>query len=169
MLDFIHRGDNIGRSALQVKELKMTQPCSVADRDQVVDTMISLTRLSNLDRVIVVGGESVELYLSLRRRGFIRVTTPATSRAPRKQHHIGLIMGGNSSPAIEAALLQVSHFLSASATIAILIDSRDGEFCLKVRKKLEQIGFRIEAGARCQQGLVLSAYRQGFAQMEQAA
>jgi hypothetical protein len=31
------------------------------------------------------------------------------------------------------------------------------------------MGFRIEAGVRCQQGLVLSAYRQGFTQMEIAA
>ena len=31
------------------------------------------------------------------------------------------------------------------------------------------MGFRIEAGVRCQQGLVLSAYRHGFGQMENAA
>jgi hypothetical protein len=31
------------------------------------------------------------------------------------------------------------------------------------------MGFRIEAGVRCQQGLVLSAYRQSFGQMENAA
>jgi hypothetical protein len=31
------------------------------------------------------------------------------------------------------------------------------------------MGFRIEAGVRCQQGLVLSAYRQNFGQMENAA
>jgi hypothetical protein len=70
---------------------------------------------------------------------------------------------------IEAALTQVSRFLDDRAAIAILIDSREGEFCLKIRRKLEQMGFRIEAGVRCQQGLVLSAYRQGFAQMQQAA
>jgi hypothetical protein len=50
-----------------------------------------------------------------------------------------------------------------------VIDSRESGFCLKVRARLEQMGFRIEAGVRCQQGLVLSAYRQGFAQMENAA
>jgi hypothetical protein len=31
------------------------------------------------------------------------------------------------------------------------------------------MGFRIQAGVGCQQGLVLSAYRQGFSQMENAA
>ena len=47
--------------------------------------------------------------------------------------------------------------------------TRESGVCLKIRSRLEQMGFRIEAGVRCQQGLVLSAYRQGFGQMEDAA
>jgi hypothetical protein len=151
----------------------MVQPCSVADREQVVDTMIALTRLSSLHRAIVAGTDSMELYLSLRRRGFIRLATPATCTHPRRQHTVALISGGDSLSAVEAALDQVSQFLSTNAAIAILICSREGEICLKIRKKLEQMGFRIEAGVRCHDGLVLSAYRQGFgqasAQVEQAA
>jgi hypothetical protein len=87
----------------------------------------------------------------------------------QEEHSVGLIAGQSSLATIEAALTQVWRFLDDRAAIAILIDSRDAEFCLKVRRKLEQMGFRIEAGVRCHQGLVLSAYRQGFAQMEQAA
>ena len=68
-----------------------------------------------------------------------------------------------------AALAQVSPFLSAHAAVAILIESREGELCMKVRQRLQQMGFRIEAGVRCQQGLVLSACRLDFAQMENAA
>jgi hypothetical protein len=147
----------------------MVQPRSIADQEQVVETMIALTRLSNLHPAIVAGSDSMELYLSLRRRGFNRVATPATCPLPRRQHTIGLITGGISLSAIEAALAQVSPFLNTSATIAILIRSHEGELCLKIRKKLEQMGFRIEAGVRCHEGLVLSAYRHGFAQLEQAA
>jgi hypothetical protein len=88
---------------------------------------------------------------------------------PKQQHAVGLISGQNSLSAIEAALTQISQFLSPSATIAVLIDSRESGFCLKIRTRLEQMGFRIEAGVRCQQGLVLSAYRQGFNEMEIAA
>ena len=58
----------------------MVQPHSVSNREQVVDTMIELTRLSNLHRAIVAGSDSLELYLALRRRGFIRVATTATCR-----------------------------------------------------------------------------------------
>ena len=147
----------------------MVQPHSVSNREQVVDTMIELTRLSNLHRVIVAGSDSLELYLALRRRGFIRVVTTATCRIPKGQHAVGLITGQNSLQAIESALAPISPFLSTSATVAVLIDSRESGICLKIRTRLEQMGFRIEAGVRCQQGLVLSAYRQGFAQMENAA
>ena len=147
----------------------MVQPHSGSDREQVVDTMIELTRLSNLHRAIIAGNDGLELYLALRRRGYIRVATTATCRIPKAQHAVGLITGLKSLAAIEAALSQMSLFLSPSAAIAILIDSRDSGFCLKIRNKLEQMGFRIEAGVRCQQGLVLSAYRQGFGQMENAA
>jgi hypothetical protein len=142
---------------------------SVSSREQVVDTMIDLTRLSNLHRAIVAGHDSMELYLALRRRGFVRVATTTTCRIPRQQHAVGLITGQNSLSAIEAALEQISQFLSPSAAIAVLVDSRESGFCLKIRTRLEQMGFRIEAGVRCQQGLVLSAYRQGFTQMEIAA
>jgi hypothetical protein len=156
------------RAAL-TQESHMVQSHSVSNREQVVDTMIELTRLSNLHRVIVAGSDSLELYLALRRRGFIFVVTTATCRIPKGQHAVGLITGQNSLQAIESALAQISPFLSTSATVAVLIDSRESGISLKIRTKLEQMGFRIEAGVRCQQGLVLSAYRQGFAQMENAA
>ncbi|TMJ51902.1 MAG: hypothetical protein E6G85_12975 [Alphaproteobacteria bacterium] len=147
----------------------MVQPHSCPNREQVVDTMIGLTRLSIPDRTIVAGSDSPELYVALRRRGFIRVATTATCRVPRGQHAVGLITGQNSIQAIEAALAQISPFLCTSAAIAVLIDSRESTFSLRIRAKLEQMGFRIEAGVRCQQGLVLSAYRQGFGQVENAA
>jgi hypothetical protein len=147
----------------------MVQPHSVSNREQVIDTMIELTGLSNLHRAIVAGSDSMELYLELRRRGFIRVATTTTCRVPKGQHAVGLITGQNTLQALESALTKISQYLSASAAIAVLIDSRESGFCLKIRSRLEQMGFRIEAGVRCQQGLLLSAYRQGFGQMENAA
>lgn len=142
---------------------------SISEREQVVDTMIDLTRLSNLQRAIVAGHDGLELYLALRRRGFVRVATTATCRIPRHQHAVGLITGHTSLAAIEAALSQIAPFLSPSAAVAVLIDSHESGLSLKIRSLLERMGFRIEAGVRCQQGLVLSAYRQGFNQMEIAA
>jgi hypothetical protein len=152
-----------------MEECKMGQPRFISSREQVVDTMIGLTRLSNQHRVIIAGCDSMELYLALRRRGLVRVATTATCRVPRAQHAVGLITGRNSPAAIEAALAGIAPFLCTSASIAVLIDSTESGCCLKIRTRLEQMGFRIEAGVRCEQGLVLSAYRQGFGQMENAA
>jgi hypothetical protein len=146
-----------------------TSTSSTSGREQVVDTMIELTRLSSLHRTIIAGSGGPELYLSLQRRGFMRVSTIATCRTPKAQHAVGLIAGQNSLQAIETALTEISQFLSASAAMAVLIDSRESGSSLRIRTRLEQMGFRIEAGVRCQQGFVLSAYRHGFGQMESAA
>jgi hypothetical protein len=147
----------------------MAQPHAGSNRDQVVDIMIGLTRLSSLHRAIVVGNDAMEFYLALRQRGFLRVATPETCRLPSGQHTVGLIAGQASVQAIELALTRISPFLGLSATIAVLIDSREPDASLKIRARLAQMGFRIESGTRCQQGLVLSAYRQSFAQLENAA
>jgi hypothetical protein len=149
----------------------MVEP-SVAGREQVIDAMITLTRLSNMHRAIVAGSESMSLCLSLRRRGFVRIATPAIGSLPRRQHSIALVAGENSLAEIEATLAQVSQFLAANASIAILICSHEGDFCLKIRRKLEQMGVSIEAGVRCQDGLVLSyrqSFHQDFARIEKAA
>jgi hypothetical protein len=139
-----------------------------SDQAQVLDTMIGLTRLSHLQRAIIAGSSGMELYLGLRRRGFMRVATISTSWLSRKQHAVGLLADRNSA-SIEKALAEISPFLSANATVAVLIDSYDSSSSLRVRTRLQQMGFRIEAGVRCHQGLVLSACRQSFSQVEKAA
>jgi len=106
-----------------IQEFRMSQPPSVASQEQVIDTMIELTRLSTQHRTILAGSDSLELYLALRRRGFNRVATTATCRIPKGQHAVGLITGQNSLQAIEAALTKISQFLSASAAVAVLTAS----------------------------------------------
>jgi hypothetical protein len=154
----------------------MVQLHSASDQAQVLDTMIGLTRLSLLQRAIIAGSDAMELYLGLKRRGFMRVTPISTSWLPRRQHAIGLLADRNST-AVEKALGDISPFLCTNATIAVLIDSDSsgpgspglGSASLGVRTKLQQMGFQIEAGVRCHQGLVLSACRHGFGRIERAA
>jgi hypothetical protein len=138
-------------------------------QEQVVDTMIGLTRLTHLQRAIVAGSGSLELYLALRRRGLVRVATTLTCRIAKGQHAVGMIAGRNSLAAIEAALVELSPFLGSSAAITVLIDCREIGAGLRIRERLAQIGFRIEAGVRCPQGFVLSAIRRGFGRMQRAA
>jgi hypothetical protein len=147
----------------------MVQPYSTSGREQVLDTMVGLTRLSNLQRAIIAGDDGMALYLQLWRRGFVRVATVLTCGIARRQHTIGLIAGRESPEPIEQALAEISPFLRTNATIAVLIDTHGSNCSLRIRTKLQQMGFQIEAGVRCQRGLVLSACRQGFGQMENAA
>jgi hypothetical protein len=146
----------------------MVELHSASDQAQVLDTMIGLTRLTSLQRAIIAGSGGMELYLGLRRRGFMRVATISTNWVPRRQHAIGLLADRNST-SLEKALTDISPFLCTNSTVAVLIDSYEGSSSLKVRAKLQQMGFQIEAGVRCHQGLVLSACRQGFNQIEKAA
>ena len=150
----------------------MVQLHSASDQAQVLDTMIRLTRLSHLQRAVIAGSGGMELYLGLRRRGFMRVATVSTMWMPRRQHAVGLLAGHNSAE-IEKALGEISPLLGVNATVAFLVDSDDSSSCASssfgVRAKLQQMGFRVEAGVRCHQGLVISACRQGFGQVERAA
>jgi hypothetical protein len=147
----------------------MLQPNSSSSHEQIVDTMIDITRLSNRHRAIIAGADGLELYLALRRRGFFYLATTATCRLPKAEHSVGLITGQNSLRALEASLADISRFLRTTAAIAILIDSHETGLGLRIRAKLEQLGFRIEAGVRCQRGLVLSAHRHGYGEMQNAA
>jgi hypothetical protein len=135
--------------------------------EQILDTMISLTRLGPLHRAIVAGRDGMGFYLALRRRGFVRVTTPELCRAPKAQHAVGLVAGLSPAGMTDNLLDQLSPYLATHARLALLVGT--GNDGLKIRAKLERLGFRIEAGVRCEQGLVLFADRQDFAQMRQAA
>jgi hypothetical protein len=137
--------------------------------EQIVDTMIDLTRLSDAQRVVLGGDDSVGVYLALRDRGFSRAATIASCRVAGAQFQVGLMAGRHSLQALETHLAKISHYLGATSAIAVSIDSREGVPSLKIRAGLERLGFRIEAGVRCRQGLVLSAYRQGYGEMRNAA
>lgn len=137
-------------------------------REQIVKTMIELTRPSSLHRIVVAGSDCADIDLDLRRRGFFRVTTMG-SGIPRAQHTVGLIAGRHSLQALELILAQIAHFLGTTATIAVVINSRENGVSMKIRERLERLGFRIEAGVRCRDSFVLSARRQNFSHMAKAA
>ena len=143
----------------------VTGQSSLPGLDQILDTMIALTRLASPQRVIVAGDDNMAFYLALRRLGFVRATTPAICRIPKVQHAVGLV--ASRMAGAETTLDQLSPFLATNAAIALLVGARDNS--CKIRTKLQHLGFRIEAGVRCPSGLVLSACREGFGQMARAA
>jgi hypothetical protein len=59
-------------------------------------------------------------------------------------------------------VVRIARFLDTTANIAVSIEPHTNGLGAKVRDKLQQLGFRIEAGARCREGFVLAAHRQDF-------
>ena len=142
----------------------MLHQSSRLPQDEIVETMIDLARLGKTQRIVLAGQGSMDICLALKQRGYVFSVLASACRAAGGQHAAGLIAGCESYLAIEAALVQVSGFLNSAADIAIAIQSREHGLIDRVRAKLQQLGFRIEAGARCQEGFVLAAHRQEFNQ-----
>jgi hypothetical protein len=138
----------------------MSRPVLRSPRDEIIDTLINLTHLSKSHRIVVAGGDSIELYLALRRRGYSFGVLASASRTPSARHSVGLIAGDSSYQAIEAAINRISRLLYPAASITVSIESHESGLGVKVRTRLQQLGFRIEAGARCQHGFVLAAHRE---------
>lgn len=127
--------------------------------EQVIDTMIELTRLSKDHRVIVAGSDILDIYLGLHRRGFMRAATTATCRVPSGQHDVALVAGWHSMQGLDKLVAWLVHFLHAAAILAVSIDAEDRRSIGELRALLERWGFRIEAVTQCGDGLVLSARR----------
>ena len=138
----------------------MSKPAFASSRDEIVDTMINLTHLSRAHRIVIAGGDGIELYLALRRRGFGFGVLASSCRNPLARHSVGLIAGDHCYLSIEATIDQIGRLLSPTASLTISIESQESGLAAKVRTRLQQLGFRIEAGARCQQGFVLTAHRE---------
>jgi acetolactate synthase regulatory subunit len=140
-----------------------------AARERMVDTMIDLARVATSHRVIAAGADSVRIHRVLYRRGFARCATAGTCGIPCGQYSAAFIAGDRSYQALEASLVRVSPFLNATATIVISIESGESGLSFRVRAKLQRLGFRVEAGVRCEQAFLLSAYRCNVAAIAKAA
>jgi hypothetical protein len=137
----------------------MTEPAPNPSDERILDTMIGLAHAARSHRVIVAGSSSYDVYLGLLERGFSRVATTATCRIPCGQREVALIAGRHSMQAFEALLVRIVSFLNARATMAIWVDFGVHQHGQRLQLLLERLGFRVEAGAKCGHGFVLSARR----------
>src|SRR5262245_3245917 len=148
----------------------MVERNSIPSTASIMDAMIDLTRLCKSHRVSAAGPSALDLARDLHERGFWRVATTATCRIPCGQHDVGLVAGRHSMQALEALLLRIVPFLNARATVAVWVDAGAGQHGgKKLQLLLERLGFRIEAGARCENGVVVSAQRREWSQVANAA
>jgi hypothetical protein len=136
---------------------------------RIIEAMIDLTRLKKSQRILIAGSERLKVYLALQSQGFTRIATAARGCDPSRQHDVGVIAGEHSASTLETVIAHVVHRLTAGATLAVLIDSRDPGPVRIVQAALQRVGFRIEAAASCDQGRVLTARRNQYGSLSLAA
>ena len=138
----------------------MDQLKRTASGERIIETMIELGRCSKLHRIIVAGSQSAHQMFELHRRGYNRVSTTATCGLPRGQYDVALVEWQlHSIKALETTLDWLVHFLAPASALVIWIESRELTDHRKLGSILERLGFRVEAGNRCEHGLAISARR----------
>jgi hypothetical protein len=146
----------------------MPEPDHVHPHEPIIGTMIGLACAAPNHRIVVAGSDAFGVYLSLHRRGFSRIATITTCRIRCGQHDVALIVRQHSLQALETLLTGVLPFLKARAIVTMRIGcaERGGR---ELQSLLVQMGFRVEAGVRCDSGFIVSARRRDCGHLAQAA
>jgi hypothetical protein len=138
----------------------MSKPKPAPIDDRIVATMIELALCTSVHRIIVAGSAATQRIAELHRRGYCRVATTATCGLPRGQYDVALIEWQlHSLNALETTLNWLVHFLAPASVLVIRIDAEERSSQRKLRSMLDKLGFRVEAGTRCESGLAISARR----------
>jgi hypothetical protein len=138
--------------------------------EHVIQTMIDLARSSKSQRILVAGSRSSEQMFELNRRGYARVATTASCGLPRGHYDAAFVDWQlQSIKALATTLDWLVHFLAPTSVLVVSIDFSERTGSMKLKSLLERLGFRIEAGTRCEHGFTISARRRDAAQMAVAA
>jgi hypothetical protein len=138
----------------------MTQPSAIPSDERIVDVMIQLARAAKSHRMIVAGSDSAEVFLELHRRGYPRVTTTRICLVPSGQFDVALVAWREPSiKALETTLDRLLHYLSAAGVLVLWIGPHERMANHMVGSALQRLGFRIESGTRCENGIAIAARR----------
>lgn len=148
----------------------MNRTIPVTADEHIIDTMIELARCSKSHRIILAGANSRQHMRALHHRAFNRTSTTATCGLPRGQYDAAFIDWQlHSIKALETTLDWLVHFLACASVLVIWTGTREPLEQRKLRTALGRLGFHIEAGTRCEDGLAISARRLDAAQQAIAA
>jgi hypothetical protein len=126
--------------------------------EPIIETMIALARCSRSHRFILSGSKGPHQMFELHRRGYHRVATTENCGLPRGQYDVAFVnCQQNSIKALETTLNWLVHFLASTSVLVIWIESPEHSDGLG--SMFERLGFRIEAGTRCERGHAISARR----------
>jgi acetolactate synthase regulatory subunit len=128
--------------------------------DRIIEPMLDLAQCSKLNGIVVVGANSAELLLELRRRGYVRVATTTNSGVPAGQYDVALVdWRKRPIKALDTTLDWLVDFLSPWSMLVVWIDPQEPAANRKLRSLLEKHGLVIEASTVCEYGSAVSAQR----------
>ena len=138
----------------------MNNPNSTRSGDGIIEMMIELARCSQFHRVILSGPKAAQRMFELHRRGYSRLATTTTCGVPRGQYDVALVDWPRySARALKTTLEWLVHFLAPTSVLVICISSHEAEEHRKVGSAIRSLGFRVEAGTRFGDSIIVSARR----------
>jgi len=136
----------------------------------ITQALIGLAHVSKADRVLTTGSLGIEILLELQRRGCTRVAATGSCGLPRGQYDVAVVgWRGDSLKALETTLHWLVHFLGPKGVMAIWISRDEKAPERKLRTLLRRLGFRVETGTICENGVAVLARRLESAPMAAAA
>jgi hypothetical protein len=128
--------------------------------ERIVKGLVELARAAKSHRIIVAGSNSSKVFLELHQLGYLRVATTKTCRIPCIQYDVALLAWREHSiKALATTLDWLVHFLSPEGVLVVWLKPHERMPSRKLRAALQGMGFRIEAGAKCESGVTISARR----------
>jgi hypothetical protein len=138
----------------------MTQSSPIPSDERIVDAMIQLARAAKSHRMIAAGSNSAEIFLELHRRGYPRVTTTRICLVPCGQYDVALVAWREQSiRTLETTLDRLVHYLSAAGVLVVWIGPHERVPDQALRLAFGRLGFRIESGISCENGIAIAARR----------
>ena len=139
----------------------MTQPSPIPSNERIVDAMIELARAATSNRIIVAGINSAEIFLELHRRGYPRVTTTKICLVPCGQHEVALVAWRESvDQSSRNDARPARALLDRLWRLGLLDRLHTNAWPINCSASaLRRLGFRIELGTQCQNGIAIAARR----------
>jgi hypothetical protein len=138
--------------------------------DLQTETIVELARCSKLDRIILAGSRAPERMFELHRHGYLRVATTSACGLPRGQYDVALVEWQLPSiKALATTLDWLVHFMAPDGVLVIALNTRECPDRGRLRPLLRKLGFRVQAGTRCENGIAISARRADVVQEAVAA
>jgi hypothetical protein len=138
----------------------MTKFNPIPSDERIVDAMVQLARATKTQRIIIAGTNDDKIFLELHRRGYARIMAAKASRAPCGQHDAAFVASDREPiEELEAILDRLVLFLSATGVLVVWVGPHERMPDRKLRIALNKLGFRIEAGTVCENGVAVAARR----------